>query len=150
MNDDSYPVPSRMVSRRWIDHFPQLAPAEQRYALFTRYTALLVDPYSEPDAQGRYYDFSAVRVTRVFQNAQGLWCLPRVPLEDVRKLRALVLLAERLGVEMPTARRLLARFQLALQSFVTRIGAEHCHHSLLDDTCDEQAAITYRQWRGQA
>ena len=95
LNDDSYPVPSRMVSRRWIDHFPQLAPAEQRYALFTRYTALLVDPYSEPDAQGRYYDFSAVRVTRVFQNAQGLWCLPRVPLEDVRKLRALVLLAER-------------------------------------------------------
>ena len=149
MNDDSYPVPSRMVSRRWIDHFPQLAPAEQRYALFTRYTALLVDPYSEPDAQGRYYDFSAVRVARVFQDAQGLWCLPRVPLEDVRKLRALVLLAERLGVEMPTARHLLARFQLALQSFVTRIGAEHCHHSLLDDTCDEQAAITYRQWRGK-
>ncbi|BEO51502.1 hypothetical protein SMQE21_14420 [Serratia marcescens] len=150
LNDDSYPVPSRMVSRRWIDHFPQLAPAEQRYALFTRYTALLVDPYSEPDAQGRYYDFSAVRVARVFQDAQGLWCLPRVPLEDVRKLRTLVLLAERLGVEMPTARRLLARFQQALQSFVTRIGAEHCHHSLLDDTCDEQAAITYRQWRGQA
>ncbi|QXX98705.1 opine metallophore biosynthesis dehydrogenase [Serratia marcescens] len=150
LNDDSYPVPSRMVSRRWIDHFPQLAPAEQRYALFTRYTALLVDPYSEPDAQGRYYDFSAVRVARVFQDAQGLWCLPRVPLEDVRKLRTLVLLAQRLGVEMPTARRLLARFQQALQSFITRIGAEHCHHSLLDDTCDEQAAITYRQWRGQA
>ncbi|MBH2696615.1 opine metallophore biosynthesis dehydrogenase [Serratia marcescens] len=150
LNDDSYPVPSCMVSRRWIDHFPQLAPAEQRYALFTRYTALLVDPYSEPDALGRYYDFSAVRVARVFQDAQGLWCLPRVPLEDVRKLRTLVLLAERLGVEMPTARRLLARFQQALQSFVTLIGAEHCHHSLLDDTCDEQAAITYRQWRGQA
>jgi hypothetical protein len=150
LNDDSYPVPSRMVSRRWIDHFPQLAPAEQRYALFTRYTALLVDPYSEPDAQGRYYDFSAVRVARVFQDAQGLWRLPRVPQEDVRKLRVLVLLAERLGVDMPAAQRLLARFQQALQSFVTRIGAEHCHHSLLDDTCDEQAAITYRQWRGQA
>ncbi|ENR6205242.1 opine metallophore biosynthesis dehydrogenase [Serratia marcescens] len=150
LNDDNYPVPPRMVSRRWIDQFPQLAPTEQCYALFTRYTALLVDPYSEPDAQGRYYDFSAVRVARAFQDAQGRWHLPRVPQEDVRKLRVLVLLAQRLDVEMPAAQRLLARFQQALQHFVTRIGAEHCHRSLLDDTCDEQADIIYRQWRRQA
>ncbi|WP_148873921.1 opine metallophore biosynthesis dehydrogenase [Serratia marcescens] len=150
LNDDNYPVPPRMVSRRWIDQFPQLPPTEQRYALFARYTALLVDPYSEPDAQGRYYDFSAVRVARVFQDAQGRWRLPRVPQEDVRKLRVLVSLAQRLDVEMPAARRLLARFQQALQRFVTRIGAEHCHRSLLDDTCDEQADIIYRQWRRQA
>ncbi|WP_413715860.1 opine metallophore biosynthesis dehydrogenase [Serratia ureilytica] len=150
LNDDNYPVPPRMVSRRWIDQFPQLAPMEQCYALFTRYTALLVDPYSEPDAQGRYYDFSAVRVARVFQDVQGRWRLPRVPQEDVRKLRVLVLLAQRLDVEMPAAQRLLARFQQALQRFVTRIGAEHCHRSLLDDTCDEQADIIYRQWRRQA
>ncbi|WP_392588567.1 opine metallophore biosynthesis dehydrogenase [Serratia ureilytica] len=150
LNDDNYPVPPRMVSRRWIDQFPQLAPTEQCYALFTRYTALLVDPYSEPDAQGRYYDFSAVRVARVFQDAQGRWRLPRVPQEDVRKLRVLVLLAQWLDVEMPAAQRLLARFQQALQHFVTRIGAEHCHRSLLDDTCDEQADIIYRQWRRQA
>lgn len=150
LNDDNYPVPPRMVSRRWIDQFPQLAPTEQCYALFTRYTALLVDPYSEPNAQGRYYDFSAVRVARVFQDAQGRWRLPRVPQEDVRKLRVLVLLAQRLDVEMPAAQRLLARFQQALQRFVTRIGAEHCHRSLLDDTCDEQADIIYRQWRRQA
>ena len=150
LNDDNYPVPPRMVSRRWIDQFPQLAPTEQCYALFTRYTALLVDPYSEPDAQGRYYDFSAVRVARVFQDAQGRWRLPRVPQEDVRKLRVLVLLAQRLDVEMPAAQRLLARFQQALQHFATRIGAEHCHRSLLDDTCDEQADIIYRQWRRQA
>ncbi|MDV5743336.1 opine metallophore biosynthesis dehydrogenase [Serratia marcescens] len=150
LNDDNYPVPPRMVSRRWIDQFPQLAPTEQCYALFTRYTALLVDPYSEPDAQGRYYDFSAVRVARVFQDAQGRWRLPRVPQEDVCKLRVLVLLAQRLDVEMPAAQRLLARFQQALQRFVTRIGAEHCHPSLLDDTCDEQADIIYRQWRRQA
>lgn len=150
LNDDNYPVPPRMVSRRWIDQFPQLTPTEQCYALFTRYTALLVDPYSEPDAQGRYYDFSAVRVARVFQDAQGRWRLPRVPQEDVRKLRVLVLLAQRLDVEMPAAQRLLARFQQALQRFVTRIGAEHCHRSLLDDTCDEQADIIYRQWRRQA
>ncbi|BEO85203.1 opine metallophore biosynthesis dehydrogenase [Serratia marcescens] len=150
LNDDNYPVPPRMVSRRWIDQFPQLTPTEQCYALFTRYTALLVDPYSEPDAQGRYYDFSAVRVARVFQDAQGRWRLPRVPQEDVRKLRVLVLLAQRLDVEMPAAQRLLARFQQALQRFVTRIGSEHCHRSLLDDTCDEQADIIYRQWRRQA
>ena len=150
LNDDNYPVPPRMVSRRWIDQFPQLAPTEQCYALFTRYTALLVDPYSEPDAQGRYYDFSAVWVARVFQDVQGRWRLPRVPQEDVRKLRVLVLLAQRLDVEMPAAQRLLARFQQALQRFVTRIGAEHCHRSLLDDTCDEQADIIYRQWRRQA
>ncbi|ASC78298.1 opine metallophore biosynthesis dehydrogenase [Serratia marcescens] len=150
LNDDNYPVPPRMVSRRWIDQFPQLTPTEQCYALFTRYTALLVDPYSEPDAQGRYYDFSAVRVARVFQDAQGRWRLPRVPQEDVRKLRVLVLLAQRLDVEMPAAQRLLARFQQALQRFVTRNGAEHCHRSLLDDTCDEQADIIYRQWRRQA
>lgn len=65
-----------MVSRHWIEHFSQLGPSEQQYALFTRYTGLLVDPYSEPDAQGRYYDFSAVRVERVFQDVQGCGAYP--------------------------------------------------------------------------
>jgi hypothetical protein len=150
LNDDNYPVPVRMVSRHWIDQFPQLSPPEQQYALFARYTALLVDPYSEPDDQGRYYDFSAVRVGCVFQDAQGLWRLPRVPLEDVRKLRVLVLLAGRLEVEMPTAHLLLARFHQALQTFVGQVGAEHCHRSLLSDRCDEQADIIHRQWRALA
>nr|CBA71437.1 conserved hypothetical protein [Arsenophonus nasoniae] len=150
LNDDNYPVPARMVSRHWIEHFSQLGPSEQQYALFTRYTGLLVDPYSEPDAQGRYYDFSAVRVERVFQDVQGLWRLPRLPLEDVRKLRVLVLLAELLGINMPTAHRLLERFQQTLQSFVAQVGAERCHRSLLNDRCGEQADITYREWRGQA
>jgi len=149
LNDDNYPVPQQMVSRHWIDLFPQLPPLEQQYALFVRYTALLVDPYSTPDAQGRYYDFSAVKVARVFQDSQGLWRLPRVPLEDVRKLRTLVLLANKLNIEMPTAQHLLARFQQALQIFIDRVGANCCHSTLLRDHCREQAAITYQQWRNR-
>ncbi|NLU18823.1 opine metallophore biosynthesis dehydrogenase [Serratia liquefaciens] len=149
LNDDNYPVPASMVNRRWIDEFPQLAPLEQQYALFVRYTALLVDPYSEPDAQGRFYDFSAVRVAGVFQDANGLWHLPRVPLEDVHKLRTLGLLADHLGVTMPTAQRLLVRFQQALQAFIDQVGTENCHSSLLGDHCAIQAQITYQQWQEQ-
>ncbi|BET64739.1 opine metallophore biosynthesis dehydrogenase [Yersinia pseudotuberculosis] len=149
LNDDNYPVPASMVSRRWIDEFPQLPPLEQQYALFVRYTALLVDPYSTPDEQGRFYDFSAVKVATVYQDANALWHLPRVPLEDVHKLRTLLLLAGALDVVMPTAQRLLQRFQQALKAFIDRVGEEHCHPSLLGDDCDRQAAIIEQQWRSQ-
>ncbi|WP_145480781.1 opine metallophore biosynthesis dehydrogenase [Yersinia similis] len=149
LNDDNYPVPATMVSRRWIDEFPQLSPIEQQYALFVRYTALLVDPYSTPDEQGRFYDFSAVKVATVYQDANALWHLPRVPLEDVRKLRTLLLLASALDVVMPTAQRLLQRFQQALNAFIDRVGEEHCHPSLWVNDCDRQAAIIEQQWRSQ-
>lgn len=147
LNDDNYPVPTTMVNRRWIDKFPQLSPLEQQYALFVRYTALLVDPYSIPDEQGRFYDFSAVKVATVYQDVNGLWHVPRVPLEDVHKLRTLLLLATHLGVAMPTALRLLQRFQRALDAFIERVGEVHCHRSLLMDDCARQAEIIHQQWR---
>lgn len=150
LNDDNYPVPETMLSRRWIDDFPRLSPIEQQYALFVRYTGLLVDPYSVPDAQGRYFDFSAVKVMPVYQDDAGLWHLPRVPLEDIHKLRTLLILSTRLGVAMPTAQMLLAQFQHALEAFITRVGKKHCHLSLLEDDCARQAEMIEQQWYAQS
>ncbi|MDI7027993.1 opine metallophore biosynthesis dehydrogenase, partial [Pseudomonas aeruginosa] len=65
----------------------------QEYLLFVRYAALLVDPFSPADEQGRHFDFSAVPFRRVSRDEDGLWRLPRVPLEDYRKLALIVALA---------------------------------------------------------
>lgn len=149
LNDDNYPVPESMVSRHWIENFTALSPLEQHYALFVRYTALLVDPLSTPDEKGRYYDFSAVKVESVYRDNAGLWRLPRIPLEDVDKLRVLVTLAALLNITLPTASRLLDTYDHALDAFINKVGAKNCHASMRtdQDKIAQQAALIYQQWK---
>ena len=115
MLDDSYPVREESVSRRDIEQFEQLPSIHQEYLVYVRYASLLVDPFSEPDANGRYFDFSAIPIRRVFVNGAGQWDVPRMPKEDYYRTKVIQGVARHLGVACPTIDTLIARYERALQ-----------------------------------
>lgn len=119
LNDDNYPVHETMLPRAAIDGFAEAGAERQEYLLFVRYAALLVDPFSPADEQGRHFDFSAVPFRRVSRDEDGLWRLPRVPLEDYRKLALIVALAAHFDLAMPQARSLLASYENAVSRFIS-------------------------------
>ncbi|WP_128895256.1 opine metallophore biosynthesis dehydrogenase [Longirhabdus pacifica] len=110
LNDDNYPVPAYLLPRDHIDEFMSMSQKEQEYALYVRYTGLLIDPFSTPDQDGYYADFSRVPLKRIFKLGEG-WGIPRVPLEDYRKIKRLVLLGEAMEVDLKTAKKLTQQFE---------------------------------------
>lgn len=123
MVDDSYPVREESVARRDIERFEQLPPIHQEYLVYVRYASLLVDPFSEPDADGRYFDFSAVPIRRVFLDGTGRWDVPRMPGEDYYRTKIIQGVGRHLGVACPTIDTFIARYERALgEAARTRAG----------------------------
>lgn len=115
MVDDSYPVRPESISRADVERFEELPPVHQDYLVYVRYASLLVDPFSEPDAEGRYFDFSAVPLRRIFVNGEGQWDVPRMPKEDYYRTKVIQGVARYLGVDCPTIDKLLARYEGAIE-----------------------------------
>ena len=82
MVKENYPVRSETLSESDIHQFEELPAIHQEYLLYVRYTAILIDPFSKPDKDGRYFDFSAVPFKPLYQNEQGVVHIPRMPSED--------------------------------------------------------------------
>lgn len=146
LNDDNYPVHEVMLDRNSIENFPDFEETHQEYLLFVRYSALLVDPFSRPDTLGRYFDFSAVPFRRAYLNAEQQWQIPRVPLEDYRKLSLIYQLGQYFDFPMPQTQTLLSNFDAAIQHFIKEKGADHCHSTVFQDHTPAQAETLYRQW----
>ncbi|QGG57825.1 opine metallophore biosynthesis dehydrogenase [Paenibacillus sp. B01] len=134
MTDDCYPVRPESLSRLELDRFPELDAVHQQYLLYVRYASLLIDPYSSPDEQGRYFDFSAVPIRRLFVDADGRWELPRMPKEDVYRTRILQGIARRLGVRTPTVDRFLSLFDERLADARQELEGQPLSEALLG--CD--------------
>jgi hypothetical protein len=111
MVDDNYPVRPESLTRQDIDDFPELHPVHQQYSLYVRYASLLIDPYSEPDRNGRYFDFSAVPLRPVFLNHEGAWDIPRMPKEDYYRIKIIQGISRSAGVPCPTIDGFLARYE---------------------------------------
>ncbi|MRX55233.1 DUF2338 family protein [Bacillus idriensis] len=111
LNDDNYPVHEYTLSRKDIEHFPEFSTEKQEYLLYIRYTSILIDPFSVPDENGTYFDFSKVSFTQVKSTVSGQWSLPRIPLEDYHKLKLVTDLAFEAGIQMPRAHSLLRTFE---------------------------------------
>ncbi|WP_425518376.1 opine metallophore biosynthesis dehydrogenase [Paraburkholderia edwinii] len=79
-------------------------------------------------------------------DAQGQWHVPRVPLEDHRKLSLVSHLGRQFQLDMPQTQDLLSNFAFAIERFVNLKGAQHCHPTVLRDNTQELASIIYRQW----
>ncbi|MGB3438864.1 MAG: opine metallophore biosynthesis dehydrogenase [Actinophytocola sp.] len=116
MVDDSYPVREESVARRDIERFEQLPPIHQEYLVYVRYASLLVDPFSEPDADGRYFDFSAVPIRRVFADGAGRWDVPRMPREDYYRTKIIQGIGRHVGVDCPTIDTFIARYERAIEA----------------------------------
>ncbi|GIQ68374.1 opine metallophore biosynthesis dehydrogenase [Xylanibacillus composti] len=144
LNDDNYPVHEQSISRAQIEEFPSMDAVMQEYLLYVRYSSLLIDPFSAPDEQGRYYDFSAVPYRQVVLDRDGCWQIPRVPHEDYYKLKVLCEVAIRLEVPMPQARSLIEQYRNKLFSFLASEGTGRYHPDFIEDHAEEQAAAVLK------
>jgi hypothetical protein len=122
MVDDNYPVRPESLARQDIDGFPGLDSIHQQYSLYVRYASLLIDPYSEPDREGRYFDFSAVPLRPVFVNHEGDWDIPRMPKEDDYRLKIIQGIAHAAGVPCPTIDGFVARYDKHLQDAASSLS----------------------------
>ncbi|GAA1874151.1 staphylopine dehydrogenase CntM [Paeniglutamicibacter psychrophenolicus] len=114
MLHDGYPVHPQSIDPADVAAFEQLPAIHQEYLVYVRYASLLVDPFSEPSADGRYFDFSAIPIRPIFRNDSGHWDVPRMPKEDYYRTKIIQGVARHLEVPCPTIDDLLDAYEDAL------------------------------------
>ena len=122
MLQDGYPVHPQSIDPADVAAFEQLPAIHQEYLVYVRYASLLVDPFSEPDAHGRYFDFSAIPIRPIFRNDSGHWDVPRMPKEDYYRTKIIQGVARHLAVPCPMIDRLLAAYEGALEQAAQGLG----------------------------
>ncbi|OAS82207.1 opine metallophore biosynthesis dehydrogenase [Metabacillus litoralis] len=117
MTDDNYPVRLESLSRNDIENFDQLEIIQQEYLLYIRYTALLIDPFSEPDQEGKYFDFSAVPFRKIFVNREGYLDIPRMPKEDYYRIKIIQGIARYTTTPCPTIDKFIKTYENKIEKF---------------------------------
>ncbi len=115
MTDDNYPVRLESLARQDIEHFNDLVTIHQEYLLYIRYTSLLIDPFSEPDRDGRYFDFSSVPIRKMFVNKEGYLDIPRMPKEDYYRIKIIQGIAKYLELSTPTIDKFIKTYECKLE-----------------------------------
>ncbi|MFB8377357.1 opine metallophore biosynthesis dehydrogenase [Paenibacillus taichungensis] len=128
MTDDNYPVRLESLSRQDIENFNQLQDLHQEYLLYIRYTSLLIDPFSEPNREGKYFDFSAVPFRKMFINQDGALDIPRMPKEDYYRIKIIQGIARHLKVSCPTIDSFIDTYEAKIQE----VARAHPDQSLSD------------------
>ncbi|NCJ15620.1 staphylopine biosynthesis dehydrogenase [Staphylococcus pseudintermedius] len=117
MVKENYPLRSETMDDDRIEAFETLTAIEQEYLLYVRYTGILIDPFSEPDENGKYFDFSAVPFKEVFRNEEGVWQIPRMPNEDYYRTQMMRGIAQALNISTPMMDTLIQRYEAQLTAF---------------------------------
>jgi hypothetical protein len=142
MVEDSYPVRPESVRPEDIDRFERLPVIHQEYLVYVRYASLLVDPFSEPDENGRYFDFSAIPIRPIFVDSAGQWDVPRMPKEDYYRTKIIQGVARHLGSPCPTIDTLLTNYEEKLTSATrARPGERFSDAFLVQDFDDDLSMI---------
>jgi hypothetical protein len=142
MVEDSYPVRPESVRPEDIDRFAQLPVIHQEYLVYVRYASLLIDPFSEPDENGRYFDFSAIPIRPIFVDSAGQWDVPRMPKEDYYRTKIIQGVARHLGSPCPTIDTLLTSYEEKLTSAtLARPGERFSDAFLVQDFDDDLRMI---------
>ena len=118
MVDDNYPLLPESIDRQEIENFIQLESIHQEYLLYIRYASLLIDPYSKPNQEGKYFDFSAVPLRRIFINHNEEWDIPRMPKEDYYRVKIIQGIAKALKLKSPTLDHFVQTYEEKLQQVV--------------------------------
>jgi Uncharacterized protein conserved in bacteria len=137
MTDDNYPVRPESLSRQDIENFTRLDAIGQEYLLYVRYASLLIDPYSEPDGEGRYFDFSAVPLRPIFVNKDGYWDIPRMPKEDYYRIKIIQGMARTVEVRTPTLDRFIATYENKIEETAQRLKDEPLSEAFLVQSFEE-------------
>lgn len=146
LNDDNYPVPEVCLSREDIENYQNYEETKQEYLLYIRYSTILIDPFSQPDENGRYFEFSAVPFKHANRDEEGRWKVPRIPFEDYQKLRVIYGISQRLGIEMPKTKLIINNFELQCKKIESKlVMKESLLHPWEDSSiCDVNAIIKAR------
>ncbi|RID88379.1 DUF2338 family protein [Peribacillus asahii] len=145
LNDDNYPVHELTLSREDIENFPQLEELKQEYLLYIRYASILIDPFSKPDENGKYFDFSSVPYKKVYKDSYGKWIIPRIPFEDYKKLKLIYGLAEKVNVTMPQTLELIKYFEKRLHEFIQEHGEDSFYPEVFKDTTENDVEAIYSE-----
>ncbi|MDP4552942.1 opine metallophore biosynthesis dehydrogenase [Alkalihalobacillus macyae] len=111
LNDDNYPVHDESLSRSDLESFRKFEPVKQEYLLYIRYASILIDPFSKPDNNGAYFDFSKVPYQQISRTASEEWSVPRIPFEDYMNLVQMHRMAVERGINTPEIVRLIQLFE---------------------------------------
>lgn len=152
MIDDNYPIRAESLARKDIDRFLELDDIHQQYLLYIRYTCLLIDPFSKPDKDGKFFDFSAVPIRRTFINKEGEWDIPRMPKEDYYRIKIIQGIARHTNNACPTIDRFVDRYESTIRGIALqhpeRIFSEayevHTFAEDLQQICSSLSAATSR------
>lgn len=134
LNDDNYPVHDITLSREDIENFIELEEIQQEYLLYIRYSSILIDPFSEPDDNGKYFDFSSVPYKQVYKDQNGKWILPRIPFEDYKKVKLIYGLAQKVNIPMPQTLEFIHYFEKRLSEFIKEKGEDSFYPEVFADT----------------
>ncbi|MCO1338767.1 hypothetical protein BJH93_07675 [Kocuria polaris] len=138
---DSYPVRPESISPADVAAFEQLPTTHQEYLVYVRYASLLIDPFSEPDADGRYFDFSAIPIRSIFRNDAGQWDVPRMPKEDYYRTKIIQGVARHLAVPCPTIDTLLASYEGELERTTTALAGQSVSAAFAVQDFDEDLGM---------
>lgn len=141
LNDDNYPVMKESISREDIDNFTQYSKIKQEYLLYVRYSSILIDPFSIPDKEGKYLEFSKVPYPKVYRDNLGKWNIPRMPFEDYRKIKLLYNTGVMLDIEMKNTKDLIDVFDTHLNKFINDKGKENMNNNIFKDDILKNAKI---------
>ncbi|ARC86023.1 hypothetical protein U732_1753 [Clostridium argentinense CDC 2741] len=141
LNDDNYPVMEESISREDIDNFTQYSKIKQEYLLYVRYCSILIDPFSIPDKEGKYFEFSKVPYPKVYKDNLGKWNIPRMPFEDYRKIKLLYNIGAMLDIEMKNTKDLIDVFDTHLNKFINDKGKENMNNHMFKDDILNNAKI---------
>jgi staphylopine/pseudopaline/yersinopine synthase len=145
LNDDNYPLKEESLSREDIENFCDLEEIKQEYLLYIRYSSILINPFSEPDINGKYFDFSAVPFKQVYKNIKGEWVIPRIPIEDYKRIKLICEIADKIGVKMNYAKKMIDNFEIKIEEFKKNIGEEKIDSSIFNNEFGEDAEAIINQ-----
>lgn len=145
LNDDNYPVLQESISREDIDNFMNYHKVKQEYLLYVRYASILIDPFSTPDIEGRYFEFSKVPYTKVYKDELGQWNIPRMPFEDYKKIKLLYNIGHLLNLDMSNTKYLINVFEMYLNKFMAEKGRQAINNIIFKDDTLKNAKIIIKE-----
>lgn len=133
-----------------LTYFLRGVHVTQEYLLFKGYSSILIDPFSKPDHNGKYFDFSSVPYKQVYKDQNGKWILPRIPLEDYKKLKLIYGIAQKVNIPMKQTLKLIKYFEKRLNEFIKEKGKDSFYPGVFADTTQNDVdAIFNEMGRGK-
>ncbi|KYM46669.1 opine metallophore biosynthesis dehydrogenase [Fusobacterium necrophorum] len=141
--NDSYPVLEETLHLDEIMNFTQRTKEEQVFLLYVRYCCILIDPYSIPDEEGRYFDFSKVEYSKIYLDKENKWTIPRRPAEDYTKLNLLFYLSKYYDSMNTTMKKCLKKYEEFYHSLTLEKGMENINKNSYLQQRDIEAKQLY-------